>query len=81
MSVREVDKEEYVHFLAVVDSISSYQSYGFLTPDHDPAPISNILESRINTTQDHFRKSPRIQKGLTLIIGCGYGRPTCLLSS
>jgi len=73
---REVDKGRYVHFLAVVDSISSYQSYGFLTPDHDPTEISNILESRINTTQDHFRKVPGFKKGLTLIIGCGYGRPT-----
>jgi hypothetical protein len=73
---REVDKGRYVHFLAVVDSISSYQSYGFLTPDHDPTEISNILESRINTTQNHFRKIPGFKKGLTLIIGCGYGRPT-----
>lgn len=73
---REVDKGRYVHFLAVVDSISSYQSYGFLTPDHDPTEISSILESRINTTQDHFRKIPGFKKGLTLIIGCGYGRPT-----
>lgn len=73
---REVDKGRYVHFLAVVDSISSYQSYGFLTPDHDPTEISKILESRINTIQDHFRKIPGFRKGLTLIIGCGYGRPT-----
>lgn len=73
---REVDKGRYVHFLAVVDSISSYQSYGFLTPDHDPTEISNILESRIKSTQDHFRKISGFKKGLTLIIGCGYGRPT-----
>ncbi len=73
---REVDKGRYVHFLAVVDSVSSYLSYGFSTPDHDPTEISNILESRIKTTQDHFRKIPGFKKGLTLIIGCGYGRPT-----
>lgn len=72
---REVDKGRYVHILAVVDSITGNTYQGFCTPDSDPNALSDKIDSHIKAAQQHFRKIKGFKKGLTLIVGCGYGRP------
>jgi hypothetical protein len=75
---RKVDEGRYLHVLAIVDGIEGYMNYGFSLPEDDPAEISGLIEKRIQETQDHFRKLDGFKQGLTLLIGCGYGRPNLL---
>ena len=75
---RKMDEGRYLHLLAIVDGIEGYISDGFSLPDKDPTEISDQLEKHINSTQDHFRKLDDFKQGLTLLIGCGYGRPYLL---
>ena len=78
---REIDKGRYVHILAVVDSINGNTYQGFCTPDNDPNAISDKIDSHIKVVQQHFRKVNGFKKGLTLIVGCGYGRPSVLFTA
>lgn len=75
---RNVDQGRYLHILAIVDGIEGYMNYGFSLPEDDPTEISGLIEKRIQRTQDHFRKLDSFKQGLTLLVGCGYGRPNLL---
>jgi hypothetical protein len=72
---RKVDEGRYLHLLAIVDGIKGYMNHGFSLPDNDPTEISDQLEKRIKSIQEHFLKLDGFKQGLTLLIGCGYGRP------
>ena len=74
--VREFDAGCYIQVIAVIDRISGYQQHGLLSFDSE---IMDEYNDQINThvkeARSNFRKQDGFKQGLTLVVGCGYGRP------
>lgn len=73
--VKLVDEGRYLHIIVIVDSIEEYLNYGILSPDTNIEEISDTLNLRIQKTQSYFSKKEGFKQGLTILVGCGYGRP------
>ncbi|MDQ0314602.1 hypothetical protein [Amorphus orientalis] len=71
--VREVDVGRYIHLIFYVDSFNHYTNTGFsgLPPIEE---ISSFICRSINHVHDEYSRKPRFREGLTLVIGCGWGR-------
>ena len=73
--VKLVDEGRYLHIIVIVDSIEEYLNYGILSPDTNIEEISDNLNLRIQKAQSYFRKKEGFKQGLTILVGCSYGRP------
>ena len=77
--VHDVEVGRYLHLLISVDSLGGYARYGFSEPDLDITEVSNEVASRVQRVREHFRQEKHFKQGLTLLIECGYGRPTAFI--
>lgn len=73
--VKLVDEGRYLHIIVIVDSIDGYLSYGILSPDTNIEELSNNLDLRIQKAKSYIRKKEGFKQGLTILVGCSYGRP------
>lgn len=74
--VNNFDTGRYLQVIAVIDSISGYQRHGFLSQYfEDEDECSAKIKQYVNKAQTYCCSQDDFKKGLTLIIGCGYGRP------
>ena len=72
---REFDAGRYIQIIAVIDSISGYQKHGLLSYDSEIMDEYNDqISIHIKEARSHFQKQEGFKQGLTLVVGCGYGR-------
>ncbi len=73
---REFDPGRYIQVIVVIDSISGYQKYGLVSLGSEIMDeFNDPINIHIKEARSHFRKQEGFKKGLTLVVGCGYGRP------
>lgn len=73
--VREFDAGRYIQVIAVIDRISGYQQHGLLSFDSEIMDEYNDqINMHVKEARSNFRKQERFKQGLTLVVGCGYGR-------
>jgi hypothetical protein len=75
---REIDSGRYLHVIAIVDGIRDYPKHGFVTPCLELSELSKYINRSATKTRDYFRGKEGFKQGLTLMVGCGYGRPVVL---
>ena len=73
--VKLVDEGRYLHIIVIVDSIDGYLRYGILSPDTNIEELSDNLDLRIQKAKHYIRKKEGFKQGLTILVGCSYGRP------
>lgn len=74
---RQIDAGRFLHVIAIIDSISGYLQQGFTSSDFEfIEEYSDQIDLLVKKAQSYFRKQKGFRQGLTLLIGCGYGRPT-----
>jgi hypothetical protein len=78
--VKQVDSGRYLQVIAIADNIEGYLNNGFGSPDPNVLELSDQINVGIKNVQDHFRKQEGFKQGLSLLIGCGYGRPSVFRS-
>lgn len=71
-----VDAGRYLQVVAIIDGVEGYLSNGFGSPDPNVSELTDQINLRAKTARDHFRKQEGFKQGLSLVIGCGYGRPS-----
>lgn len=72
----EIDNGRYVQLIAIVDSIFGYERQGFNSAEFDYLDeLGDKLELQIKEAQFFSRNIKGFKHGLTLLVGCGYGRP------
>jgi len=71
----QIDTGRYVQAIAIVEGIDSFIKHGFFTPDHDISELIQKVSSAIDASRVYFREQAGFKQALTLVIGCGYGRP------
>lgn len=72
---REFDKGRYIQVIAIIDSISGYQEHGLLPFESKITDEYNDqIDIQIKEASSYFRKQEGFKEGLTLVVGCGYGR-------
>ncbi|XFO64865.1 hypothetical protein SPSIL_009740 [Sporomusa silvacetica DSM 10669] len=72
---REFDEGRYIQIIAIIDRISGYQQHGFLSFDSEIMDEYNDqIDIHIKEARSHYRKQAGFKQGLTLVVGCGYGR-------
>jgi hypothetical protein len=72
---KQIDPGRYLNVIAIVDSIDGYLKHGFSSPDPNISELSDRIDRRIEKARSFFRKQKGFKQGLTLLVGCGYGRP------
>lgn len=73
---KQIDTGRYLHVIAVVDSIEAYMKHGFSSPDPNVSELSDLIDGQIEKAQSFFTKQKGFKQGLTLLVSCGYGRPS-----
>ncbi len=72
---REFDSGRYIQVIAVIDRITTYQKHGFLPVDtHIMDECNAQINKLVKEARSYFRKQAGFKQGLTLVVGCGYGR-------
>jgi len=73
---REIDAGRYIHVIAIIDSIAGYLEQGFVLNDRGALEFSDQIDLLVKKARSYFRKQKGFKQGLTLLVGCGYGRPS-----
>jgi len=74
--VREFDPGRYIQIIAIIDRISGCQQSDYLSCDSEKImdQYSAQINRRIKEARSYLRKQNGFKQGLTLVVGCGYGR-------
>jgi hypothetical protein len=72
---RQIDAGRYLQVIAIIDGIAGYLNHGFSSPDPSVLELSDQIDLRVKNARTYFHKQEGFKQGLTLLIGCGYGRP------
>lgn len=73
---REFDTGRYIQVIVIIDRISGYQQHGLLSFESEIMDEYNDqINIHIKDARSYFRKQEGFKQGLTLVVGCGYGRP------
>jgi hypothetical protein len=72
----QVDAGRCLQIVIIIDGVEGYLSNGFGSPDSDISELSDQINQRVKTARNYFRKQGEFKQGLSLLIGCGYGRPS-----
>lgn len=72
---REFDSGRYIQVIAVIDRITAYQEHGFLpVHTHILDECNAQISKHVKEARSYYRKQTGFKQGLTLVVGCGYGR-------
>ncbi len=74
--VIEVDKGYYLQIIAMVDGIEGYLNHHFSASAQDEKLLSKEINSKVEKAKSHFCQKDGFKQGMTLLLGCGYGRPS-----
>lgn len=73
---REFDTGRYIQVIVIIDRISGYQQHGLLSFESESMDEYNDqINIHIKDVRSYCRKQEGFKQGLTLVVGCGYGRP------
>lgn len=73
-----IDHHRYVHFLLFFDDFSSYQN-GFVNGSAiSNSELENSITERIKKAHSYSSKKDEFKNGLTILVGCGWGRSIML---
>ncbi|MBE0533618.1 MAG: hypothetical protein IH626_22570 [Rhodospirillales bacterium] len=70
----EVDKGYFISFHLFLPSVKSHADGGFKTPCVDEGPLSEALKESIDCSIAKCTSQLGFKEGLTLVIGCGWGK-------
>ena len=76
---KELDVGRYLQIILVIDTLQNYRHGGLVEPGPEMLASTGEVESRVREFREHARTQPGFRQGLTLVVGCGYGRPHGLL--
>jgi hypothetical protein len=69
----EIDSGRYLHLLIIVDKAPQLDQ-NFFTPDLNISELSSNIRKHIDDARNHYSKRKGYKQGMTLLIGCSYGR-------
>lgn len=69
----EIDHGRYLHLIFFVDGITDYEKGGFLGVN-PIEPISKFIDKSFNAVSTEFSAKSGFREGLSLVVGCGWGR-------
>ena len=70
----QIDEERLLHFVFFVDGLSAYDDGGLAGVNSDTEEIAADIDRRISAARKHFEEKNGASGGLSLIVGCGWGR-------
>jgi hypothetical protein len=79
--LRQVDPGRFFHLVLFVDGLEGFLEDGFCGMNAAPEALSAEVSSLLNRAAEEVRKTPGFVDGLTLLVGCGYGRSFVLAIS
>ena len=72
-AVKEIDPGRYLHFLFFVDGFEGFEN-GWFIGINPVEKISDFVEKSVDHTHKTYSLKDGFREGLTLVIGCGWGR-------
>lgn len=75
---RQFDHGRHVHLVFVLDDLTGIETTGLAAFNPSAGGMAGGIETMITMAQDQAVASEDFRAGLTLIVGCGVGRPTAL---
>lgn len=69
----EFDEGRYLHLSFFCDNLHEYEVGGFAGVNPVEA-ISRLVSQSIDTAYEEFSAQPNFKEGLSLVVGCGWGR-------
>ncbi len=73
-----IDVGRIIHLIFVLDNFQNHHCSWVDSYSPDFAKIGDIILSRIKKTRDNFLEDPLFKDGISLIVICGWGRPTLI---
>ncbi len=70
----QIDRGRYLNLIFMTDSLDGFESDSFLGANPDPLSASETLDLYIDHAAQNAGADPEFLEGVTLIVGCGYGR-------
>ena len=77
---RQVDAGRYLQVVAIIDGVEGYLNNGFGSADPNISELCEQMNLRVKSARNYFSKQEGFKQGLSLLIGCGYGRPSVFQS-
>jgi len=72
---RKIDDRRFLHILAIVNSVAAYAEYGLIALSDGEDMLFASIKQHIERTASAVADNDTIKQGVTLLIGCGFGRP------
>lgn len=69
----EIDVGRYLNFIFYADDFANYHNGAFLGMNSFE-PVSEFVKNSIEATTSQFSAMPGFREGITIIVGCGWGR-------
>ncbi len=79
--VMGIDEGRYLQVISIVDGIEGYLNHGFSASEQDEKELSKEIDIKVKEAKSHFCHQKGFKQGMTLLIGCGYGRPSIFYHS
>jgi hypothetical protein len=70
----DIDRGRHLNILFVMDNLQGFETDTFAGSNLDPTAVADDLDQFIDHAMGLARADPEFREGLTLIVGCGYGR-------
>lgn len=71
----EVDPGRFLNVVFAFDDLVGFEEGSFATNVRDPEPASNDIDVFVQHAYQGASQSPSYREGMTVIVGCGIGRP------
>ncbi len=75
---RQFDRGRHIHLVFVLDDLAGIEATGLAAFNPGTGTMAEGIETMITMAQDQAVASEDFWAGLTLVVGCGVGRPTAL---
>lgn len=75
---RQFDRGRHIHLVFVLDDLARIEKTGLAAFHPGAGAMAGGIETMITLAQDQAVASEDFRAGLTLVVGCGVGRPTAL---
>lgn len=69
-----IDRGRYLNLIFMTDSLDGFETDSFVGANPDPLSAAETLDLYIDHAAQGANDDPEFLEGVTLIVGCGYGR-------
>ena len=70
----EPDPGRFLHLIFFVDGLDGFSKSGFAGLNADPEALSSAVDEEMGMAAQYSRQKPNFMEGVSIVVGCGYGR-------